>query len=90
MIKEVYFDKDELIDWRREAKEEIQTMRFCPNCGKLVVLKLREHKYYQNFYACSICGEIILKKGYIKMGSGSGYGYRNFQRYNQRRRMLRE
>lgn len=81
---------DELIDWKREANEEIQTMRFCPNCCQLVELKHREHKHYKNVFACVVYGEVILKKGYFKMGSGSGYGYRNFQRYNQRRRMLKE
>ncbi|MCE7744248.1 MAG: hypothetical protein GPJ52_03825 [Candidatus Heimdallarchaeota archaeon] len=86
MLRESVYD--ELIDWRREAKEEIKTLRFYPNCCQLVELKHREHKHYQNVFACSICGEVILKKGYIRMGSGSGY--RNFQRYNQRRRMLKE
>ena len=90
MLKDEYFDKDMLIDWRREAKKELKTLRFCPNCCQLVTLKLKEHKYYQNFYSCEICGEVILKKGYIRMGSGSGYGYRNFQRYNQRRRLIHE
>ena len=78
--------KDNLVDWRREAKEEVKTLRFCPNCFQLVELKLREHKYYQNFYACSLCGEIILKKGYVQMNRGSGYGYRNRLRYQQRSR----
>ncbi|MHA1212589.1 MAG: hypothetical protein ACTSSH_09015 [Candidatus Heimdallarchaeota archaeon] len=86
MFKEMYFDKDQLIDWRREAKEEIKTMRFCPNCWKTVTIKLLEHKYYQNFYACTVCGETILKKGFIKGNKGHGYGYRNKMRYNERKR----
>lgn len=84
MINNKYFDKDSLIDWRREANEEIKTMRFCPNCFRLVEIKLLEHKYYQNFYSCKNCGEMIFKKGYVRFNSGSGYGYRNHLRFAQR------
>ncbi|MGC9781375.1 MAG: hypothetical protein HZR80_19190 [Candidatus Heimdallarchaeota archaeon] len=84
MLKDEYFDKDMLVDWRREAKEELKTLRFCPNCCQLVTLKLKEHKYYQNFYACEICGETILSKGFIRGGSGHGYGYHNRMRYAYR------
>jgi len=62
MLEEQVFDKDKMIDWRREANEELKTMRFCPNCSKLVKLKLYEHKYFHNFYACSYCGEVIFKR----------------------------
>jgi hypothetical protein len=84
MINEKYFDKDSMIDWRREAKEEIKTKRFCPNCFKLVEIKLLEHKYYQNFYSCKNCGEMIFKKGYVRFNSGSGYGHHNRMRFAQR------
>ncbi len=53
---------DELVDWRREAKEEVKNLLFCPNCFQLVELKLREHKYFHNFYACTVCGETIFKR----------------------------
>lgn len=84
MFKDQYFDKDQMIDWRREAKEEVKTKRFCPNCFQLVELKLREHKHYQNFYACTICGELVLTKGTIRYGGSQGYGERHRQRYSQR------
>ena len=53
---------DHLIDWRREAKEEIKTLRFCPQCGNLVKLKLQEHKHFRNWYGCPLCGELVLSK----------------------------
>jgi len=37
---------DEMVDWKRIAKEDQKTPRFCPQCGQLVVPKLREHKYF--------------------------------------------
>ncbi len=55
-----------LIDWQREAKEEEMTLRFCPNCGELVQLKLKEHKYYPNFYMCPKCEETVLSRGMIR------------------------
>ncbi|HUT80717.1 MAG TPA: hypothetical protein VMZ29_05885 [Candidatus Bathyarchaeia archaeon] len=88
MFNEMYFDKDQMIDWRREAKEEIKTMRFCPNCWKMVSIALKEHKYFQNFYSCTHCGETIFKKDIVRNCSGNGYGYRNYQKYSERKRML--
>ncbi|NHJ41130.1 MAG: hypothetical protein FK731_13950 [Asgard group archaeon] len=84
MTDNVVFDKEEMIDWQREAKEEIKTKRFCPNCWQLEEIKLLELKYYQNFYSCKNCGEMIFKKGYVRFNSGSGYGYRNHLRFAQR------
>lgn len=84
MTEQVVFDKENMIDWRREAKEEVKTKRFCPNCWQLVEIKLLEHKYYQNFYSCKNCGEMIFKKGYVRMNCGSGYGEHNRMRFAQR------
>lgn len=53
---------EELIDWRRIAKEDKKTLRWCPQYGQLVAMVLREHKYFQNFYACPECGEKIFAK----------------------------
>lgn len=64
---------DYLVDWRREAKEEEKILRFCPQCGNLVRVKLKEHKHYQNFYGCPVCGEIILSKGMIRSPNSRGY-----------------
>ncbi len=64
---------DRLVDWRREAREEEKNLRFCPQCGNLVRVKLKEHKYYQNFYGCPICGETILSKGMIRTPNSRGY-----------------
>lgn len=89
MYNEIYFNKDEMIDWRREAKEEIKTLRFCPNCWKMVSIILKEHKYFHNFYACVNCGETIFKKCTIRNCSGHGYGYSNYQKYNERKKKLR-
>ncbi len=85
MFNEMYFDKDEMIDWRREANEEIKTMRFCPNCWRMVSIILKEHKYFHNFYACSHCGETLFKKSTVKSSGGCGYGYGNYQRYSARK-----
>ena len=60
--KEQMDNFDHLIDWQREAKEEIKTLRFCPQCAHLVKLYLKEHKYYQNWYGCPHCGETILSR----------------------------
>jgi len=82
MLKERFFERKQLIDWRREAEEEIKTLRFCPNCGHLVSLKLQEHKYYQNFYSCERCGELILKKGTIRLaGNREGYGSKHLSMF---------
>lgn len=75
MFDEQFFDKDQMIDWRKEAQEEIKTLRFCPNCNQLVLIKLKEHKYYQNVYSCTRCGEPILKKGTIKLPQRRGRSY---------------
>ncbi|NHJ86275.1 MAG: hypothetical protein FK734_12495 [Asgard group archaeon] len=79
MYKSYIAEEDSLIDWRREASEEAKTKRFCPNCFQLVTLQLREHKYYQNFYACPNCGETLFSKGTFRLGSSSGYS-RNWYR----------
>jgi hypothetical protein len=81
-----FFDEasfEEMVDWKREAKEECKTKRFCPNCCQLVDLKLHEQKHYQLFFACRSCGEVIYKKGYVKMNYSSGYRERNRMRYIQ-------
>jgi predicted RNA-binding Zn-ribbon protein involved in translation (DUF1610 family) len=62
-----------LIDWQLDAAEEVKTKRFCPNCCNLVTVKLREHKHYQNFYACPICGDTIYRTGKVRIPSGYGY-----------------
>ena len=71
------FSKNTLIDWQREANEEMKTLRFCPNCSNIVRLKFKEHKYYQNFYSCPECGDTIFSKGMIRMPSYYGYSIKN-------------
>jgi len=78
MLRESVFD--ELIDWRRIAKEEQKTKRFCQQCGQLVTPKLREHKYYQNFYSCPECGEDLFKKVTVKGLSSRGYSSSRYRR----------
>lgn len=73
MVPMKMFDEDTLIDWQREAREEMKTLRFCPNCGQLITLKFKEHKYYQNFYSCPRCGDTILSKGIIRNYYTQGY-----------------
>ncbi|MHA1630238.1 MAG: hypothetical protein ACTSXO_00590 [Candidatus Heimdallarchaeota archaeon] len=87
MFKEEFFDKDQMIDWRKKACEEIKTLRFCPNCNQLVLLKLQEHKHYQNIYSCTKCGEPILKTGTVRLprGEGKGYGEKYSLRFKPRR-----
>ncbi|MFW9922622.1 MAG: hypothetical protein ACFFDW_04945 [Candidatus Thorarchaeota archaeon] len=75
------FGKDTLVDWQREANEEMKTLRFCPNCSEIVQLKFKEHKYYQNFYLCPKCGETILSRGLIRIPQPYGYT----SRYNKSR-----
>jgi predicted RNA-binding Zn-ribbon protein involved in translation (DUF1610 family) len=64
---------NDLIDWQRMAKEDIKTRRFCPQCMQLVKLKLREHKYFQNFYSCPNCGEIVYSRVTVPQLSSRGY-----------------
>ena len=64
---------EELIDWRRIAKEDKKTMRWCPQCGQLVKMIVREHKYFQNFYACPERGEKIFAKVTVPGLSRRGY-----------------
>ncbi|MHA1126321.1 MAG: hypothetical protein ACTSO7_12320 [Candidatus Heimdallarchaeota archaeon] len=40
------FAEDTLIDWQREVNKEVETKRFCPNCGGFVKLRFREYKYF--------------------------------------------
>jgi predicted RNA-binding Zn-ribbon protein involved in translation (DUF1610 family) len=54
------------LDWQAEVEKELKTARFCPNCGHLVKIKLRERKYYLNFFACERCGEVILTTGEVR------------------------
>lgn len=68
------------IDWREKAEEEQRTLRFCPNCGNLVKIQLKEHKYYQNFYQCSLCGDTVFVQGTILIHQ-RGYSSRYRQRF---------
>ncbi len=72
-VKEEIAALDHLVDWRREAREVEKTLRFYPQCENLVRVKLKEHKYYQNFYGCPVCGETILSNGMIRSPSSREY-----------------
>lgn len=78
--KEQLKEFDESIDWQREAKEDQKTLRFCPQCGKLVKPQLKEHKYFQNFYSCPYCGETIFRKVTAPGLTGRGYSYNKYPR----------
>jgi len=78
------FDEDTLIDWQREANKEVETKRFCPNCGQFIKLKFREYKYFKNFYDCPICGDTVLVKSMFRTSGGSGYSHQR-RRHNANR-----
>jgi len=70
---------EELIDWRRIAKEDKKTLRWWPQCFKIVEMVLREHKYFQNFYACPECGEKIFAKVTVPGLSRRGYSRKYYK-----------
>ncbi|MHA1442406.1 MAG: hypothetical protein ACTSPK_11165 [Candidatus Heimdallarchaeota archaeon] len=49
-------------EWSRIVAEEVKVQRFCPFCGKTVILKFREYKFPRILFSCPVCGETILVK----------------------------
>ena len=49
-------------EWSRIVEQEVKIQRFCPNCGKAVIIKFREYKFPRILFSCPVCGETIFVK----------------------------
>ncbi|MCF2142627.1 MAG: hypothetical protein K9W42_02900 [Candidatus Heimdallarchaeota archaeon] len=48
------------LEYQRIVAEELQKLRFCPYCGKLVSLKVGKYVHPRVLFRCSVCGEVLV------------------------------